>query len=221
MDIDTALSQRYSARAYRPTAVPQETIRYLLAQAQHAPSWCNTQPWEPVVTVTPAATEAFRQALWNHVEGGAMPRPDEPFPVRYEAEHDRRRKDCGKALYEAIGIARADRAGALRQTLQNFRLFEAPHLMLVFCRRSLGFYGGVDCGVYLQSFLLAAQQAGVATVAQAALASYPDLAREYFAVPEDRRLLFGVSFGFAEPAAPINRFRTGRASLEQAVRWID
>ncbi|HJO36704.1 MAG TPA: nitroreductase [Gammaproteobacteria bacterium] len=221
MDIDTALSQRYSARAYRQTAVPPATIRQLLAQAQQAPSWCNTQPWEPVVTATPAATDAFRQALWDHVQAGAMPRPDEPFPARYEAEHDRRRKDCGKALYEAIGIPRADRAGALRQTLQNFRLFEAPHVMLVFCRRSLGFYGGVDCGVYLQSFLLAAQAAGVATVAQAALASYPEVARQHFDVAEDRRLLFGVSFGFADPAAPINGFRTERAGPEQAVRWVD
>jgi nitroreductase len=221
MHFEDLIRQRYSARAFQDRAVPEPTLRAILTLAQHTPSWCNTQPWEPVVTVTPAATDRFRAALWAHVQAGRPPRPDHPFPVRYEEPHATRRKRCGGALYTALGIARENKRGAFEQTLKNFRLFEAPHVLLMFCHESLGFYGGVDCGLYLQSFLLAAQAHGVQTCAQAALATYPDFTRTYFDVPADRKLLFGCSFGYADPDGPANNFRTERESIETQVRWID
>lgn len=70
MHFEDLIRQRYSARAFQDRAVPEPTLRAILTLAQHTPSWCNTQPWEPVVTVTPAATDRFREALWAHVQAG-------------------------------------------------------------------------------------------------------------------------------------------------------
>ena len=56
------------------------------------------------------------------------------------------------------------------QALENFRLFGAPHVLIVTSERDLGVYGAVDCGLYGGSLLLAAQSLGIATIAQAALA---------------------------------------------------
>lgn len=221
MHFDELIRGRYSARAFQEREVPGATVRAILDAARHTPSWCNTQPWEPVITASRAATDRFRDALWAHVQAGRPPRPDHAFPVRYEEPHATRRKRCGGALYTALGIARENKRGAFEQTLQNFRLFEAPHVMLMFCHESLGFYGGVDCGLYLQSFLLAAEAHGVQTCAQAALATYPDFVRDYFAVPSDRKLLFGCSFGYADPDHPVNGFRTERDAIEAQVRFID
>lgn len=221
MQFDEAIRQRYSARAFQDREVPRERLQAILESARHTPSWCNTQPWEPVVTVSRAATDRFREALWAHVQSGRPPQPDHAFPIRYEEPHATRRKLCGGALYTALGIARENKRGAFEQTLKNFRLFEAPHVLLVFCHESLGFYGGVDCGLYLQSFLLAAQAQGVQTCAQAALATYPAFVREYFEMPANRKLLFGCSFGYADPDHPANGFRTERETVEAQVRFVD
>ncbi|MDY6942733.1 MAG: nitroreductase [Pseudomonadota bacterium] len=220
MDFEQLIQQRYSVRAFLSDPVPEPVIRDILRAAQRTPSWCNTQPWLPVVTLTPSATDRFRETLWDHVQSGGMPRPDYPFPGKYQGACAERRKQCGAALYGALGIPREDKRGAMAQTLKNFRLFEAPHMMMVFCHESLGFYGGVDCGLFIHGFMLAALNRGVGTVAQAALATYPDFVREYFGIDPAYRLLFGCSFGFADENDPVNQYRTDRAHIDETVRWV-
>jgi nitroreductase len=128
---------------------------------------------------------------------------------------------CGVQLYQSLGIAREDRAAARTQSLENFRLFDAPHVALITTEAALGFWGGLDCGLYINSFMLAARSLGVDTIAQAALASHPGFIREYFGLPDNRRLVCGISFGYADESHPINRYRTERAALTEAVRFVD
>jgi nitroreductase len=103
--------------------------------------------------------------------------------------------------------------------LEKFRLFGAPHVMIVTTEADLGVYGAIDCGAYVAHVMLAAQSLGVATIAQAALAGVADFVRDYFALPPARRIVCGISLGYADPAHPANSFRTNRASLEQVVRY--
>ena len=46
MDVESAIRQRKSIRAFKPDPVPREMLRNILEQALRAPSWANTQPWE-------------------------------------------------------------------------------------------------------------------------------------------------------------------------------
>lgn len=220
MNFENLMRQRYSARAFLSDPVPAGILRHILDVAQKTPSWCNTQPWEVVVTESPAATAALREKLHAHAASGAEGAPDKPFPREYAGSHDDRRKACGAALYNALDIGREDRDARAQQMLRNYSFFDAPHCMLVFCHESLGFYGGVDCGLYLQSFMLAALDQGVHTIAQASLAAYPDLVRDHFDMPADRHLLFGCSFGYADERHPVNRYRTDRAGIADAVRFV-
>jgi nitroreductase len=82
-------------------------------------------------------------------------------------------------------------------------------------------YGAIDCGLYVGNFLLAARNEGVDTIAQAALASYPDLVREFFSLPPNRKIVCGISFGFADPHDSIHSYRTERAAVAEAVRLIE
>ncbi len=218
MSLDALLADRYSVRAFRPDPVPAEVIRRVLATAQQSASWCNTQPWDVVITETPGATARLREVYMAAATGGQAPHPDWPWPEQYVGAHNERRRKCGFDLYNAVGIARDDKEGRFRQALRNYELFDAPHCMLVFCHESLGFYGGVDCGLFLQAFMLAAWEQGVHSIAQAALAAYPDPIRAHVGFPPEKRLLFGCSFGYADEAHPSNRFRTERAdAVNEAV----
>ena len=163
------------------------------------------------------ATEAFREKLHAHASTGLPINPDFAFPPRYEGIYRERRKVCGVQLYQALGIAREDKAAAAEQSLENFRLFGAPHVALITTEAELGVYGAVDCGLYVSNFMLAAGNLGVATIAQAALASYPDFIRSYFELPPERKMVCGISFGFADETHPINAYRTVRAEVSQSV----
>lgn len=94
-------------------------------------------------------------------------------------------------------------------------------MALITTEEALGFWGGVDCGLYINSFMLAARSLGVDSIAQAALASYPDFVREYFGLPENRKLVCGISFGYADTGHPINEYRTERAPISDVVSFVD
>lgn len=219
MELETAINERYSCRRYQPRSVPTETIRRILDVTQRTPSWCNTQPWH-VVVVSGEAMEKFRGAMHAHAASGAKANPDFAFPLRYEGVYRDRRKVCGVQLYQSLNIGRDDKAAAAEQSLENFRFFGAPHVALITSEEDLGVYGAVDCGLYVSNFMLAAQSLGVATIAQAALASYPDFIRNYFGLPPTRKFICGISFGYADPGHPINGYRTARSTLEEATTFI-
>ena len=219
MDIEDTIRSRYSARKFLPRPVPETTLWQILELAQCTPSWCNTQPWQLVVT-RGEATDGFREALHEHVLDGGQRKPDFDFPEAYVGSYRERRKVCGVQLYQALGIGREDKTAAAEQSLQNYRLFDAPHVAIVSSDSSLGVYGALDCGLYVAHFLLAARSLGVDTVAQAALAAYPDFIRAHFGWPAERKVVCGISFGYADEAHPIHGYRTGRVAVAESVRMV-
>ncbi|MGV9662280.1 nitroreductase [Nocardia niigatensis] len=216
--LESLLADRYTCRAFLPDPVPRADIESILRLAQRTPSWCNTQPWQLVITDDPTATDRFRKALLDHIDGAPIA-SDIPFPAGYQGVYRDRRRECGGALYAAVGVERGDHAGSMRQMVRNYELFDAPHVAILTTEADLGTYGAVDCGLYLTSFLLAAQSLGVAAAPQAALATYSPFLRDYFALPANRRIIAGVSFGYADPGHAANSFRTARAGLDEVVTW--
>jgi nitroreductase len=206
------LDARYSCRAYKPDPLPAEVIAEVVRDAGRAPSWCNAQPWQVVVTQGDE-TEGFRTALLAEVER-TTPGADMPWPEGYPGVYGERRRTCGYQLYEAVGIAREDRAARAEQSMQNYRLFGAPHVAIVHAEAALGPYGAMDTGGFVTAFLLAATARGLGTIAQASVAAYPDLIRVHFDLPETRHILCAISFGYPDPDHPANQFRTERAALD-------
>lgn len=215
---------RFSCRAYQPDPVPQETIATMLAIAQNAASWCNSQPWQIHVT-SGNATERLRSAMYARASadaaGGAMnAESDIPFPENYTGVYKERQREVGWQLYEAVGVAYGDRVGSGRQMLENFRLFGAPHALLLTTERNIGPYGVLDCGSYLGTLVLAAQSLGIGMIPQAAFANYCPLLREFFDIPDNRDIVCGASFGWPDMEHPANGFRSRRAELGDAVAWL-
>jgi nitroreductase len=103
--------------------------------------------------------------------------------------------------------------------LKNFALFGAPHVALIHAPRDLGAYGALDCGAFITAFTLAAQALGVASIPQAAVASYGPFLHDHFAIPDDRMVLCGISFGYPNTQAPVNGFRTERATVADILEW--
>lgn len=71
--------------------------------------------------------------------------------------------------------------------------------------------------MYAQTFLLSLTARGFDGIPQTMLGFYADVVREFLGVPEELKLLFGISFGTVDQSAPVNGVRMGRAPLEQSV----
>lgn len=217
--LETLLRRRHSCRAFLDRPVERETVLRILETAQLTASWCNAQPWQLHIAAG-APLARFRADLVAAAVSEPV-RPDLPFPAEYPDVYLERRRECGWRLYDSVGIVKGDRAASARQGLENFRLFGAPHVAIVTTPAAMGVYGAIDCGAYVAAFMLAAESVGVASIAQAALASYPDIARRHLGIADDRWVVCGISFGFEDTAHPVNRFRTVRAPVSEAVVWVE
>jgi nitroreductase len=215
---EALLGSRFSCRAFKSEPVPQKSIERILAAAQRTPSWCNSQPWQVIVTVGDG-TERLGRALSDAARSGSPNSADFAFPREYRGVYDQRRKESGFQLYNALGIERGDKAAYGRQMLENFRFFGAPHVAIITTDEALGVYGAVDCGGYVSNFMNAAQALGIAAIAQAALASQAATIRKHFDLRDDRKFVCGISFGFADESHKANSFRTSRAHLGEAARF--
>jgi nitroreductase len=218
--LEELLHERYSVRAFLPQQVPRETIEHVLAVAQRTASWCNSQPWQ-VVIASGEAKERFRKLIHAEAVSGAGDDFDFPPPREYRGVYLDRRRESGFQLYNTLGIQRGDKAAYARQGLENYSFFGAPHVAIIHTDEPLGVYGAVDCGAYVGNFMLAAQALGLGTIAQAALARHCGLIRRHFKLGDDRRVICGISFGFADHAHKVNSYRTSRASVADTVTFLD
>jgi nitroreductase len=217
--LDGLMQRRHSCRSFRSEPVTREIVLRMLRTAQRTASWCNSQSWQ-VHIVTGARLRTLLSALSVRAQSGALPAPELEWP-KYKGVYQARRRECGWALYQAVGVAPGDRQASATQSQQNFRCFGAPHLAIVTSEAALGTHGVMDCGAWVANFMLAATALGVATIAQASIASWPDVLRQHLDIGVERRIVCGVSFGFENVDHPANGFRTTRAPMEDVVRWVE
>ncbi len=216
--LEAAWAERRSKRGYRPEPIGRPTLARIFEAAQHAPSWCNVQPWRVCLT-EPPVTAQLAISLQAAAKSG-LPHPEIAFPLEYPSPYKEQRIACGAALYRAMGIAREDKAGRYDAWLRNYALFDAPHLAVVACDRRLGPYAYVDVGVWLGYVLSAAAVLGVDTCPMASIAAYPEPLRAQLPIAETDVILFGLVLGQADDAAPANTCRTTRAPVSANLTFV-
>lgn len=216
-EISAAVQARSSTRGFRPDPIPHDLLESIFAVAQFAPSWCNVQPWRAVVA-SPPGTAALASAM-QAAARSASPSPEVPFPS-FPPPYDAHRRDCGVALYQAMGIARDDKAGRYDAWLRNYAFFDAPHVAVVSCDRRLGPYAYVDVGVWLGLVLSGAAAAGIGTCPMASIATYPSVLRSHLQIPDEEIILFGIALGWRDDTVPANAARTKRAPVGANIRFV-
>lgn len=218
--LENLISGRYSCRAYRPEPLPKNLVIRILEAAQRTVSDCNIQPWQ-VYIISGERLEHIRTEMFRKASSGAGVVADiPPIPI-YTGVFQERRRSCGWTLYSTLGIQKGDREGGARQAMENFKFFDAPHLALITTHSSLGPRALLDCGGYLTSFLLAAQALGVGAVAQASIAQRADVFRKEMSLPDEHHIVCGIAFGWPDSGHLANAGRTSRATLNEAVTFLD
>jgi nitroreductase len=207
MDFDTVARERRSVRGFlRERQVPPETLQAALEVAQRAPSNCNVQPWRVFIASGARRDRLSARLIAAAQERGGAVQVSEQFAGDYR----KRQVECAVELYGQMGIARDDIAGRKAAFLRNYAFFDAPHVAFVCMDKSFGLSVAVDVGMYVQTLVLALWARGVQSCAQVSLCRFEEVTRHELGIPDDLRILCGVSFGYEDVGVAANRTRQAR-----------
>ena len=219
MSLETAVRTRHSVRGFLPDRVPQETLDKVFDLARWAPSGTNIQPWQVYV-----ASGEIR----DNLRAQSMQRTRNNHPPSVDHKGTRgplgeiwktRRRECAAVLYDAMGVAWEDKPARAEVGFRNFELFDAPHVAFLCMDEVFGIGSAWDVGMYAQTLMLSMTAHGLASCAQGTMAHHPDLVREAFGLGSEVKVLFGLSFGFADPNMSVNNAHTARAELQETVTF--
>ena len=221
-DVFEAARTRRSVRAYKPDAVPIETLREIVGVARHAPSGSNIQPW--FVHVLTGATLRRVGAAIQHAFLSDEPgheRDYEYYTDPIEEPYLARRRQCGWGLYGTLGIGRGDREKSKTYRARNYDFFGAPVGLVFTIDRRLEIGSWLDYGMFLQTIMLAARSRGLHTCSEAAIASYPDIVRRALRIGDDNIVICGMAMGYADAEDVVNTFQPPRIGVDDYAIFLD
>ena len=213
------VKERHSVRGFLPKPVPEELLQEVFEIARWSPSGTNVQPWH-VCVASGETRDQIRAGLLERATNRIPGNPDHPGDGKTGDPWRERKRGCARALYGAMGVEWEDRAGRGRAAIRNHELFDAPHVAFLCIDEIFGGQTVVDVGMYAQTLMLAMSVYGIASCAQGSLRDYPDFVRETFALGEETKVLFGISFGFEDPNVSANQARTERAPVTETVQFL-
>jgi len=211
-----AIYERRSIRGYLDKEVPQVTLDRIFEIAQQAPSNCNVQPWKVYVASGELKNRLSAEMVRLTAEG-VTPNPDYPYRGDFENTYRKRQVECAVALYSEMGIERGDKKGRMRAVLRNFEFFDAPYMAFIGMDPSFGTTVAIDVGMWAQTLMLTMVAFGLHSCPMGTMRNYPDLVREAFDVQDGTKILFGIAFGYEDPAVPANRTVTSRDPISANV----
>ncbi len=216
MKVSEAVATRKTVRAFLDTPVSNELVQELLEKAARAPSGGNLQPWRIFVLNGPVM-ERFLAYLEQHG-------PEKPayaiYPENLKEPYRSSRFKVGEDMYALLGIPREDKPARFAQLARNYRFFDAPVGLFCFVDRQLGPPQWSDLGMFLQTFMLLAREAGLHTCAQEAWAVRAQAVHEFVGADPDWMLFCGMGLGHMDPNAPVNALVADREPLESWATFV-
>ena len=126
----------------------------------------------------------------------------------------------GEQMYELLGIPREDKTARLLRMAENYKFFGAPCALFCYVDRRMGKPQWSDLGMFLQTFMLLAQEAGLDTCAQEAWSSFGASVAEFVGAPDDEMLFCGMALGHADWDAPVNSLESERMPVDDWATWV-
>ena len=211
MNVTEAVMSRRSIRAFRAQPVDSALLRDLLEKSARAASGGNVQPWR-IFLVNGDAMSRFRAHL--QARTGRETPAYAIYPENLKSPYRDSRFKVGEDMYARLGIPREDKAARLQWVARNFDCFGAPAAFFCFVDRDMGPPQWSDLGMFLQTFMLLAREAGLDTCAQEAWAMRPESVQSFVGAAAELMLFCGMAIGYRDPAAPVNDLVSDREPLD-------
>jgi len=220
MDTIECIKSRRSIRKFTTDSIPRKDLEELIHIAQWSPSYKNTQPWE-VAIVSGDKKAKLSKVLVTLLEKKAAPTPDMETPQSWPTAEQGRIDYLMNKRKELTGLDLTAPEMIVKAKKANFNFYYAPHAIYLFQEASLTEWSIFDMGLFAQSLMLAANAKGLATVPQAFATDYAKEVKECLGIPESKRLILGLSVGYADMESPVNAYRTERSETSTICHWLE
>ena len=104
--------------------------------------------------------------------------------------------------------------------MKNFNFFGAPVGIFCFIDKSMGPPQWSDLGMFLQTFMLLAQEYGLDTCAQEAWSIKQDSVKSFLKVEDNLMLFCGMALGYKDQNSKINQLKSPRRPINQWATFI-
>ena len=220
-----AINNRSSKRAFLPKPVQKETLETILKAAGQTPSGANMQPWVSYAITNQKVLTDIGEAIIQKMDAGIMnDQFIQYYPVNWINPYKKRRIVTGSGLYKLMEVDRKDNDTRIEMWKDNFRWFGAQTVVFV-CTDKANIENAsgalIDCGAYMQSIMLAAQEFGIESCPQGSTTEFGKVIAEVLDLPENLALLYSVVLGYEDKDAKINTYQPARVNIEDSVTFID
>jgi len=216
--VSDVMRSRRTVRAFRDQPVARELVEEVLRDAAAAPSGGNMQPWR-VYIVAGTVKDILSAAVLEAARAGRGLAPahlPEPLPEVFRC----RMADFGARYYGSLGIDRNDLQARARQTERNYSFFGAPVGLIFAIDRRLKPHSWIDLGLFAHGVMVSAKARGLDTCPQVSFAPFHEAIAPVLGMPSEELTVFGMSLGYGDPDAAVNRAEMPREPLENFARLI-
>lgn len=226
MNVEQAIIERRSRRAYLDKPVDIELVKHIIDVAKWAPSMSNVQPWE--VTIIPNTSPKRKElvdALWSRLK--TDPTINSPFcdstgyPDTWKNPYLKRKRLNGLQVYKALGVPRDDPDGKDKHWANNYNSFDAPIQMFFTLDDIFNRATYMEVGAFMQNINLVALEHGLGTCLQGSLAEYWEQVKDVLDIPENKIVMCGMAMGYIDHEAPVNQVKPDRISVDDIITIID
>ena len=220
MNVSKAVAQRRSVRDFLDTPVSNELLAELLQKSARTANGGNIQPWRIYVLNGKKMAE-FRRYHAARLQSHPQEKLDyQIYPSPLSEPYRTCRYELGEQMYALLDIPREDKAGRLKQFAKNLDFFGAPAAFFCFIDRQMGSPQWADLGMFLQTFMLLAEEAGLNTCAQEAWSVRAESVSQFVNAPTEQMLFCGMAIGYANPDAAVNQLRSERLPLSEFATFL-
>lgn len=221
MQFSQLIKARKSIRGFLPKAVPRKVIDDIIEVAKWAPSSMNTQPWH-VHVVTGEPLDRIRKGNSDNMVAGVPPKRDFPMSEAYEGLHRKRQIDVAVQLFEAMGIARDDKARRTDWVMRGFRQFDAPVSLVLTYDKYLepAAISQFDLGAFSHAIVLAAWEQGLGCVINGQGIMQSHVVREHAGIPDEQNIMICIAMGYPDEAFVANSVKSVREDNASFVRYV-
>ena len=217
MKVSEAVESRQSIREYLKKPVDSSLIKEILEKSSRAANGGNLQPWQIFVINKESMADFLKQqSEWTEAETPAY----DIYPPKLKEPYRTSRYELGEQMYSLLGIEREDKEGRFMQVLKNFEFFGAPAAIFCFVDKQMGPPQWSDLGMFLQTFMLLAQEAGLDTCAQEAWSIKQESVSDFFNVDNETIVFCGMAIGYKDPEATINKLRSERRPIDEWATFV-
>ena len=211
MRVSDAVLNRSSVRAFLDTPIDNRLIENILIKSARSPSGGNLQPWK-IFVINNSSMKKFLafQKKWSEPETPAY----DIYPPKLKEPYRTSRFELGEEMYALLGIGREDKNARISQVMKNFEFFGAPCAFFCFVDRQMGPPQWSDLGMFLQTFMLLAKEAGLDTCAQEAWSIKQDSVSQFVNASDEDILFCGMSIGYKNSDAIINSLKSERRPID-------